>query len=237
MNRILLIEDDQNLGNNLQRFLTDEGYDVVLATNLEEGRAKFKDSNGEKTFRLIVLDWMLPDGQGVDFLTELRGQSSRIPIIMLTARTELIDKVIGLESGASDYVTKPFEPRELLARIRAQLRGIKGQSSKEASLNSDQFEIKVGELVMNHSTREVFFQSKKIEMTKMEYDFLKLLAEHPNRAFSREEILNKVWGYENFPSTRTVDTHVLQLRQKLKDELIETVRGIGYRFRFHQKDS
>lgn len=235
MNRILLIEDDQNLGSNLARFLTDEGYNVTLATTLEDGRGRFKEATGEHAYRLIVLDWMLPDGQGIDFLNEIRGKSLRTPVIMLTARTELIDKVIGLESGADDYVTKPFEPRELVARIRAQLRGHSEKNEKSAAEGEAKEVLEVGELKMNYSTREVHFSGKKIDMTKMEYDFLRLLAEHPNRAFSREEILNKVWGYENFPSTRTVDTHVLQIRQKLRDDLIETVRGIGYRFRWEEE--
>ena len=146
----------------------------------------------------------------------------------MTARTELIDKVIGLESGANDYMTKPFEPRELIARIRVQLR-TKGQQKIE-----DREKIILGDLEIDDVKREVSWMGEKKEFTKMEYDFLRLLAESPNRAFSREEILNKVWGYENYPSTRTVDTHVLQIRQKLTDELIETVRGIGYRLRFDE---
>ncbi len=236
MNKILLVEDDQNLGANLKRFLSDEGYDVTLATTLDEGKSVFFDSGDGSLFSLVILDWMLPDGQGIDFLNQMRSQSRRTPVIMLTARTELIDKVIGLESGANDYVTKPFEPRELVARVRAQLRGAQGPKGKPESEKDEPIEsYKIGDLHLDYATREVFFEGKKIEMTKMEYDFLRLLAENPNRAFSREEILNKVWGYENFPSTRTVDTHVLQIRQKLRDELIETVRGIGYRFRWVDK--
>lgn len=234
MSKILLVEDDQNLGTNLSRFLTDEGIKVSLATNLKEARDLFsgkKDGADQEKYQLIILDWMLPDGQGIDFLREVRQVSQHLPIIMLTARTELIDKVIGLESGANDYMTKPFEPRELIARIRAQMRG-HSALPKESAKQMVTEVIERGDLKIDHTTREVYFQGKKIEMTKMEYDFLKLLAEYPNRAFSREEILNKVWGYENYPSTRTVDTHVLQIRQKLRDELIETVRGIGYRFRY-----
>jgi DNA-binding response OmpR family regulator len=145
---------------------------------------------------------------------------------MLTARTEVIDKVVGLESGANDYMTKPFEPRELIARIRVQLR--LPQSNDE---QDEQQIITAGDIVIDHGKREVTFKNNVIELTKMEFNFLSLLAESPNRAFSREEILNKVWGYENYPSTRTVDTHVLQLRNKLYDELIETVRGVGYRLK------
>lgn len=227
MKNILLVEDDQSLGPNLKKFLQDEGHQVTLAPEIR--KAKEYLNTPDQKFHLIVLDWMLPDGQGIDLLSELRNKLVKIPIIMLTARTELIDKVIGLETGADDYVTKPFEPRELLARIRAQLRGA---GERSYSQQRAQEVVELGELKINDATREVFFEGKKIEMTKMEYDFLKLLAQNPNRAFSREEILNKVWGYQNYPSTRTVDTHVLQIRQKLRDDLIETVRGIGYRLRW-----
>jgi len=115
MDKILLVEDDESLGPSLQKYLTQEGYDVLLCPTLEDAR-----TNNNSSFKLIILDWMLPDGQGVDFLKSLRSESNNIPIIMLTARTDLIDKVIGLESGANDYMTKPFEPRELSARIRVQ---------------------------------------------------------------------------------------------------------------------
>lgn len=222
--KIMLLEDDENLGLSLKKFIQDEGYDVDLARNLEEARAKKIDD-----YDLMILDWMLPDGQGVDYLKEVRAKTNSIPVIMLTARAELIDKVIGLESGANDYVTKPFEPRELVARIRAQLR----LSSAQGGEKESEAKIEVGDLVIDKHQREVFFGGKVVEMTKMEFDFLKLLAEHPNRAFSRDEILNKVWGYEHYPTTRTVDTHVLQLRQKTRDDLIETVRGVGYRLRFN----
>lgn len=223
--KIMLLEDDENLGTSLKKFIQDEGYQVDLAKNLEEARTKKIDD-----YDLMILDWMLPDGQGVDYLKEVRAKTNAIPVIMLTARTELIDKVIGLESGANDYVTKPFEPRELVARIRAQLRlsNASGGGEKESD-----GKVEVAELMIDKNQREVFFGGKAVEMTKMEFDFITLLAEHPNRAFSRDEILNKVWGYEHYPTTRTVDTHVLQLRQKTRDDLIETVRGVGYRLRFN----
>jgi DNA-binding response OmpR family regulator len=223
MEKILLVEDDTNLGASLSKYIRGEGYDVTLCENLAQAREKAREAH-----HLVILDWMLPDGQGIDFLRELRAQKSVIPIIMLTARSELIDKVIGLESGADDYITKPFEPRELVARIRVQLRS---SNHKRESVGAGVELIEVEDLCLDLARREVTFQGQKIEFTKMEFDFLKLLAESPNRAFSREEILNKVWGYENYPSTRTVDTHVLQIRQKLRDDLIETVRGIGYRLR------
>tara|TARA_R100000656_G_scaffold114490_2_gene86896 strand:- start:419 stop:1099 length:681 start_codon:yes stop_codon:yes gene_type:complete len=222
--KIMLLEDDENLGLSLRKFIQDEGYEVDLARNLEEARTKKIDD-----YDLMILDWMLPDGQGVDYLKEVRSKTNAVPIIMLTARTELIDKVIGLESGANDYVTKPFEPRELVARIRAQLR----LSSASGGEKESDGKVEVGDLMIDKHQREIFFGGKPVEMTKMEFDFITLLAEHPNRAFSRDEILNKVWGYEHYPTTRTVDTHVLQLRQKTRDDLIETVRGVGYRLRFN----
>ena len=229
MSRILVLEDDKNLGESLIGFLRGEGYDVTHCHSVKEAEDAYADSRENKSpFELMVLDWMLPDGQGIDFLSNVRRSDKGTPIIMLTARTELIDKVIGLESGANDYMTKPFEPRELIARIRVQLR-TKGQQKTE-----DREKIILGDLEIDDIKREVSWKGQKKEFTKMEYDFLKLLAESPNRAFSREEILNKVWGYENYPSTRTVDTHVLQIRQKLTDGLIETVRGIGYRLRFDE---
>lgn len=221
--KVLIVEDDDSLGSTLRTFLRDEGYNVDLAQSLEEARGKTFDD-----YELMILDWMLPDGQGIDFLRTIRGEGVKLPVIMLTARTEVIDKVVGLESGADDYLTKPFEPRELAARIRVQLR----HSSERGVVDDENVKVKLGELAIDKERREVTYQGKIVEFTKMEYEFLVLLADSPNRAFSREEILNKVWGYENYPSTRTVDTHVLQIRQKLYDELIETVRGVGYRLRF-----
>lgn len=221
--KILIIEDDENLGATLKSFLRDEGHDVSLAQNLGEAR---KQTLAD--YELVILDWMLPDGQGIDFLREVRAAGHNGPVIMLTARTEVIDKVVGLESGADDYLTKPFEPRELAARIRVQLR----HASEKGETQTQQEVITLGDLKIDLARREITYKGKLTDFTKMEFDFLVLLAESPNRAFSREEILNKVWGYENYPSTRTVDTHVLQIRQKLYDELIETVRGVGYRLRF-----
>jgi DNA-binding response OmpR family regulator len=219
MPNLLLIEDDENLGESLKSYLTKEGFDVTLAKTL--AAANEKDAND---FEIIVMDWMLPDGQGIDYLRELRAQKSMKPVIMLTARNELVDKVLGLETGANDYLTKPFEPRELVARIRVQLR--MPQATEEESNQA----IEIGALIIDKHSREVEFDGAAVTLTKMEYDLLVLLAENPGRAFPRDEILNKVWGFENYPTTRTVDTHVLQLRQKLRDAMIETVRGIGYKF-------
>jgi DNA-binding response OmpR family regulator len=223
-NRILMVEDDESLGANLRRFLMDEGHQVDWVQTIKDAKEFDLKETG-----LVILDWMLPDGQGIDLLRDFRAANIAVPVVMLTARTEVIDKVVGLESGADDYITKPFEPRELAARIRVQLRNI---DHRVASDGQEREQIVLGDLTIDLERREITFQGKLTDFTKMEFEFLVLLAETPNRAFSREEILNKVWGYENYPSTRTVDTHVLQIRQKLYDGLIETVRGVGYRLRF-----
>ncbi len=226
MDKILIVEDDQSLGDSLQKYLSDENFDVTWAKSIGEAREESIDD-----YKLMILDWMLPDGQGIDFLKEIRTAGSKQPVIMLTARTDLIDKVIGLESGASDYITKPFEPRELVARVRVQIRD-KVESQSDATKTDEVLSLR--NLVIDSIQRIVTVDAKQLDFTKMEFDFLKLLAESPNRAFSREEILNKVWGYENYPTTRTVDTHVLQIRQKIGEEWIETVRGIGYRLKFEE---
>lgn len=225
--RLLLVEDDESLGMSLTRYLSSEKYEVDLAKSIAEAREKLN-----KEHELIILDWMLPDGQGIDYLKELREQKNQTPIVMLTARNDLIDKVIGLESGANDYITKPFEPRELVARIRVQAR----TSEMVQTDIGDNDVIEVEELLIDRSQRIVSFKGEEKTLTKMEFDLLYLLAEKPGRAFSRDEILNKVWGFENYPTTRTVDTHVLQLRQKFADAMIETVRGVGYKFNQNYAD-
>lgn len=218
--KILLVEDDANLGEALEKYLSQEGCEVKRAKSLSEAsEMTIKDHD------IVVLDWMLPDGQGIDWLEGIRKDGQQLPVIMLTARNELIDKVVGLERGANDYMTKPFEPRELMARIRVQLR-----ATKHVPVEDENPDIIRKTLIISPETREVRYKEELVELTKMEFNLLQLLAEKPGRAFSREEILNKVWGFENYPTTRTVDTHVLQLRQKFDDEMIETVRGIGYRF-------
>ena len=217
MKQILIVEDDHNLGESLKKLCETEGFVVHLAKDLAAARTLLADN-----LSVVILDWMLPDGQGIDFLNEIRQKNKFLPVIMLTARTELIDKVVGLETGANDYMTKPFESRELIARIRVQLR------TKHEPEQKDQ-KIVLGKLVLNTKDKDVLFDGKRVNFTKMEYELLKLLAENPRQTFSRENLLDKVWGYENFPTTRTVDTHVLQIRQKTSDDVIETIRGLGYR--------
>ncbi|MCB9061030.1 MAG: response regulator transcription factor [Halobacteriovoraceae bacterium] len=225
--RILIVEDDQNLGPSIQKYLQGEGMNTTLVQDLDAANKVNRDN-----FDLVILDWMLPDGQGIDFLRETRKSNTILPFILLTARTELVDKILGLETGANDYMTKPFEPRELAARIRVQLREAQLKHTLSTQEQAPKEQIDLGPVRIDLSTREVFHEDKLVEMTKMEFDLLRLFVDTPNRVFSREEILNKVWGYDNYPTTRTVDTHILQLRQKLPALNFETVRGIGYRLKF-----
>ena len=229
--KILIVEDHENIRRSLKVTIEQDGYDVVAAENLAEAEKSL-------AFRpdLIVLDWMLSDGQGLDFLLRMRTidpQRAQIPVIFLTARAELVDIVLGLEMGASDYITKPFEPRELLARIRVRLR----ERSAGVTPSSDLSQlVQVGALMIDKRQHQVKYRDQTLELVKKEFDLLVLFAENPGRVFSRDEILNKVWGYDVFPTTRTVDSHVMLLRQKLTranapEDLIETVRAVGYRLR------
>lgn len=219
MNKILLVEDDSSLGPAIQNTLRSEGYEVKLCPSLNCAREVLKENHS-----LILLDWMLPDGQGIDLLKDIQNQ---VPVIMLTARADLIDKVLGLESGANDYITKPFEPRELLARIRVQLRNY---SSQKNSPDDEVQQISRNGILLNLSERKIFYHDQELTFTKMEFDLLHLLISNPRIVFSREKLLDEVWGYDNYPTTRTVDTHVLQIRQKVCNDVIDTVRGIGYRY-------
>ena len=218
MTTVLLVEDDRNLGDSLAAYLTAQGFAVRLARTLADARCEMDPRPA-----IVVLDWMLPDGQGLDLLTELRTSGSAVPVIFLTARGDLVDRVVGLEAGAGDYVVKPFEPRELVARIRAQLRAGAAPAAPAA--------LRVAGVVLDPGTCQVQHDGRPVELSPKEFLLLKLLMESPERVFSREEVLTRVWGYEHVPSTRTVDTHVLQLRQKLAGLRIETVRGFGYRLR------
>jgi DNA-binding response OmpR family regulator len=218
--KILIVEDEMNLLKSLSDYLEGEGFQIFTANSLQTAELKMHASPD-----VVLLDWMLPDGQGIDLLKKWRHAGINIPVILLTARADLIDKVLGLELGANDYLTKPFEPRELLARIHVQLRQIQPDHHTEATI------LEISDIRLVISSREVFYQDKKIELTKMEYYLLKLLLENSNQVFSREELLKQVWGYDKSPTTRTVDTHILQLRQKTHPDLFETMHGIGYRFK------
>lgn len=224
--KILLVDDESNIRElvrfNLQKagYTVAEAGDGITAINL----AKEKPD-------LILLDIMLPGMDGLDVCRALKTEreTSGIPIIMLTAREEEFDKVVGLEMGADDYITKPFSPRELVARIKAVLR-----RSQKGQLPEGEFIL--GNLRINFSRYEVYLGKEKLELTPKEHELLKLLVTNVGKVFTREQLLEKVWGYDYFGDTRTVDVHIRHLRAKLEHDrtaadAIETVRGIGYRFR------
>ena len=223
MSTVLVVEDEAAVAAALRDLLEREGYAVRLAPTLAAARLALAPDAGPVD--LVLLDWRLPDGEGIDLLKELR-RSSDLPVLMVTARVEVVDRVLGLELGADDYVMKPFEPRELVARLRARLRD---RRRKDAAPPPSKLE-RAG-VVVDLLTREVTFEGRAVPLTRMELGLLVLLLQHPGRVFSREELLNQVWGYDRAPTTRTVDTHVAELRTKLRTDLIESVRGIGYRLR------
>ncbi len=217
--RVLVVEDDIEVATSLRLLLEREGYEVEVAMSIAQARSLLS-----RKMDIMLLDWRLPDGEGIELLKELR-KTSDLPVLMVTARVEVIDRVLGLEIGADDYITKPVEPRELLARVKARLRPRNRENAAPVVRVFEHAGVRV-----NMTTRDVTYHGSSISMTRMELNLLAVLIEYPGRVFSREELLNLVWGYERTPTTRTVDTHIVQLRTKLCAEFIESVRGIGYRF-------
>lgn len=223
---VLVVDDEESIRELVKFHLLKAGYEVAEA---EDGQAALQAVRRDKP-ELILLDLMLPGIDGLEVCRQLKGQAltSAIPVIMLTARNEELDKVLGLELGADDYMTKPFSPRELVARVKAVLRRTVQHSAAEGELT-------IGALKMHFGRHEAFLGRDKLELTPKEFELLKLFVTNLGRAFSREQLLDKVWGYEYFGDTRTVDVHVRHLRAKLETDpvvaaAIETVRGVGYRF-------
>jgi DNA-binding response OmpR family regulator len=220
---LLIVEDEAPVAAALVELFEREGYLVRCAATLAAARAALA-GEARTAIDVVLLDWRLPDGEGIDLLKELR-KTSDLPVLMVTARADVVDRVVGLEIGADDYVTKPVDPRELIARVRARIRGTKKQPAAAPRV------LERAGIAIDLETREVSFEGRGVPTTRMEFGLLALLVEHPGRVFSREELLNRVWGFERTPTTRTVDTHVAELRAKLRPDLIESVRGIGYRLK------
>ena len=222
MTKILVVDDEPSITNLVSAYLKPEGYEVFIAS---DGNTGLKAARVFKP-DLIILDVMLPGMDGIELLSRLRRESG-VYVIMLTAKTEETDKIVGLSVGADDYVTKPFSPRELVARVKSALRRIEtgaGSSGERSVLSFKHIHIDVG-------ARKVSVDENPIELTTVEFDLLKALAETQGRVLSREQLLEKVWGGEYFGEIRVVDVHLGHVRQKLgRDDLIVTVRGIGYRF-------
>ncbi len=207
--KILIVDDEENICELVRLYIEKEGFDAIIANDGQEAVAKF---NKEKP-DLILLDIMLPIKDGWQVCREIRAQS-KVPIIMLTAKGETFDKVLGLELGADDYVVKPFEPKELIARIRAVLR----RSADSVDEKADEDELSFDGLKINQSTYEVYIDDKKVEMPPKEFELLYFLAKNTNKVFTRDQLLDEIWGYEFFGDSRTVDVHIKRIREKLEGE-------------------
>jgi DNA-binding response OmpR family regulator len=215
---IVVVDDEPNIADLVELYLSREGFRVVKATTGGAGVKAF----AEHRPRLVVLDVGLPDIDGLEVCRRLR-QTSTIPVIFLTARDTEVDRVLGLEMGADDYVTKPFSPAELVARVKAVLRRTEGTTAAAEILQ-------VGGVTIDVGRREVRVGNDARSFTTKEFDLLRFLAERPGLALSRQQILDGVWGYDWFGDVRTVDVHIAQVRKKVDDAVrIDTVRGVGYR--------
>jgi DNA-binding response OmpR family regulator len=224
MEKILVIEDDAAVQRALRRTFESAGFDVSIASDGMMAMETFRATMP----RLVILDLRLPGKSGQDLCREIKQESANVPILVLSAASDVLDKVVLLELGADDYVTKPFSPRELLARVRAALRRLNQASDKLEAFSFDDVEV-------NFSRMELHRSGQLIPLTPQEFKMLRFFLNNQERAISRTELLNEVWGYHNYPTTRTVDTHILRLRQKLEQDPTDpvhfrTVHGTGYKF-------
>ena len=227
--RILLVDDEQSIQTLLSYPLRKEGYDVVHATDGRQALDRFD----EQAFDLVVLDLMLPKLDGLEVCRRLRSKSA-VPIIMLTAKSEEIDKVVGLELGADDYITKPFSMREFSSRVKAALRRV--ELSRPAETSPDEAPLVVSDLRIDFAKRTVRVHGKDAQLTFVEFEILSALARNPGRVFTRDMLLARIWGDSAYRDPRTIDVHIRHLREKLErdakaPEYLFTVRGVGYRFR------
>jgi DNA-binding response OmpR family regulator len=216
VNRILIVEDEPRLASFLEKGLRANGFVTTVAKDGTTGGLLARDDN----FDLLVLDLGLPDKDGTEVLRELRAAGQRMPVIILTARDDVSDKVAGLEGGADDYVTKPFRFEELLARVRARLRD---ERTVEPTV------LRAGDIVLDLRTRRASTAGRTIDLTAREFTMLEVLIRHAGQVLSREQLLSHVWGYDYDPGSNVVDVYIGYLRRKLGSGAIETVRGMGYR--------
>ena len=215
---VLVVEDEKTIADVLRMYLSREGFGVHVATDGAAGLAAAKQLRPVA----IILDVGLPIMDGTEVCRELRTSGDWTPILFCTARDDEVDRILGLEMGGDDYITKPFSPREVVARVKSILRRSSGRIDGAA-------ELEIGEVILNQDTRRVALSGGEISLTATEFDLLAYLMSRPSRVFSRDELLSHVWGYESVVGTRTVDVHVAQLRAKFGDhDPIRTVRGVGY---------
>lgn len=223
MDRILVIEDDPKVQKAMHRLFEPEGFEVQMRGDGQSGLQTFCETPQS----LVVLDLRLPDMNGRDVCREIKKIASGVPIIVVSAASDVMDKVLMLELGADDYVTKPFSPRELLARVRVALR----RSSRVPPVETFSF----NGIAVDFNKMQLTRSGEQIPLTAQEFKVLKFMVQNPERVVSRDELLNEVWGYQSYPTTRTVDNHILKLRQKLESDPANpvhflTVHGVGYRF-------
>jgi len=228
-NRILIIEDNQDIANLVSMHLKDNNYSVDIESNGQSGLDRALTAE----FQLIILDLMLPKLDGLQICRELRGQHVNTPILMLTAKSSEIDRVLGLEIGADDYLTKPFSIQELLARVKAIFRRIECYQNKSKSETNKN--ISIGQISLDADTRMVKQKDRAIDLTAKEFDLLWYFASHPGRVYTRSQLLDHVWGYGHDGYEHTVNSHINRLRSKIEDdpanpEFILTVWGVGYKF-------
>ena len=224
--KILVIDDDPNICEAVRVYLANEGYEVITANDGYEGVASFKAYNPD----LVLLDIMMPKKDGWQVCREIREVSSK-PIIMVTAKGEVFDKVLGLEMGADDYMMKPFDPKEMIARVRAVLR--RYQAARPETPTEKIKCVEFDRLTINLTNYSVVCDGVSIDMPPKELELLYFLASSPNQVFTRDQLLDKIWGYDYIGDTRTVDVHIKRLREKIKDHdswRLSTVWGIGYKF-------
>ena len=225
--RILIVDDDQNIANLISLYLTKECFDTKIVHDGESALEAFESYKPN----LILLDIMLPGKDGYDVTREIRS-TSKVPIILLSAKTEVFDKVLGLELGADDYMIKPFDSKELVARVKAVLRRYTEDEPKVIT-NPDEKKLEYKDLEINLTNYEVIYKGEHTDMTPREIELLYFLASSPNQVFTREQLLNQIWGYEFAGDTRTVDVHIKRIREKIpgNDEWsIATVWSVGYKF-------
>ena len=224
--RVLIIEDEPDIRKTIDYNLTKESFEVVQASSIAEGEKALAANKID----VIILDLMLPDGSGLTLCRDIKSdaKTKHIPIIILTAKTEEVDRVVGFELGADDYVTKPFSVRELILRVKAILK--RGVDSLQQE--GDNTSIEAGDLRLNLDAHQAFVRDEEIALTALEFRLLKHLLDRRGRVQTRDQLLEEVWGYSSDVTTRTVDTHIKRLREKLlgAGDCIQTIRGVGYRF-------
>lgn len=231
--KILIVDDDENIAELISLYLTKECFDTMTASDGEAALTAVKTYMPD----LILLDIMLPGIDGYEVLRELR-KSSSLPVIMLSAKGETFDKVLGLELGADDYIMKPFDSKEMVARVKAVLRRFTHEKTTSAAGELPKECVTLPNLVINQTDYSVTYNNQKIEMPPKELELLYFIASHPNQVFTREQLLDHIWSYDYIGDTRTIDVHIKRLREKFKDHPdwdIKTVWGIGYKFEYHGK--